>query len=423
MSNDGRPPARVFYCESNKDGTIGGSHHCLFNLVAHLDRSAFEPIVAFYEQHALMPAFRGIAETIVLEQPEKVTWGAGVPGFRPRVVARRVVNSVRTARQVLGYAQLLRRRRVDLVHLNNSIVCHHEWMLAAALARVPCVSHERGLSERYSSYERWMSSRLALVVPMSAWIRDHMIARGVDGRNMRVLYDGVNPHDRAVATDAAAMRERWQLAAGQPVFGMVGNIREWKGQEVVIRALIDVVQTHPDVVCFFVGAASPEDAPFEARLRALIENAGIARNVRFTGYQENVPDFVNIMAFVVHASIQAEPFGMVVLEAMAQCKAVVGSRAGGVVEMVVEESTGLTFPPGDSKTLAGHLLRLLNNPTLAAEMGRNAYRRLLQEFALGRYVSDVQAAYRAILERGQVGSISGHDTATKVSNGSHSVVV
>ena len=104
------------------------------------------------------------------------------------------------------------------------------------------------------------------------------------------------------------------------------------------------------------------------------------------------------MAVVVHASVAPEPFGMVVLEAMAQRKPVIGSRAGGVVEMVVEGKTGYTFPPGDHVELARRLIELLGNPSLAAQMGDAGYQRLLDSFTIEGYMIGIHAVYRSILD-------------------------
>ncbi len=213
------------------------------------------------------------------------------------------------------------------------------------------------------------------------------------------MYDGLDPAEFAAVQPVEPLREAWDVRADQPVVGIIGNVRHWKGQETVVRALIDVVKVHPDVVCFIVGAATPQDKPYMDQLQTLIAHAGIARNVRFTGYQQNVPAFVAMMRFVIHASVEPEPFGMVVLEAMAMRKAVIGSRAGGVIEMVIEGETGYTFPPGDAHTLAGHMIDLLNDPAKAERMGRLGHERLVSNFTVERYMRDIHTGYDAVLER------------------------
>ena len=393
-------PARILYCESNVDGTIGGSHYCLLHLIENLDRSEFEPIALFYEPHALLDRFRATAETLVLEPHAPVRWGRR-GGWRaaPMVLARRLMNSGKFLKTVVDRVAFLRSRRIDLVHLNNSITRHHDWMCAALVAGIPCLTHERGLNPRYTAADRWHAGRLAIVISSSRWILDHMVQRGVSARNMRVLYDGVDPKSRIVTRSAATLRQTWGLESHQPVVGIVGNIREWKGQETVVRAMIEVARERPDVVCFFVGASTPADQPYRDRLDRLIADARIEANVRFTGYQTDVPSFVNLMDFVIHASVQPEPFGMVVLEAMAQRKAVLGSRAGGVVEMVVEGETGYTFPPGDAVSVAARMLELFRDPDRARAMGEAGYSRVLSSFTLDGYMSQIRQTYQAVLGR------------------------
>ena len=398
------------------DGTIGGSHYCLLYLIENLDRSQFEPVVLFYEDHALVPRFRAAAETHVCTPPMPVRWGSGSRRswvFLPLVLARRAVNLVKFAHTVVEHISFLKRNRIALVHQNNSVTRHRDWMCAAFLAGVPCVASERGLNPRYTMLDRAYARRLALIIPVSRWIMDHMVKRGVSPANIRVMYDGLDPGTIKIARSAGAVRDTYHVRPDQPVIGIVGNIREWKGQETVVRALIEVAKVYSDVVCFFVGAATPGDKSYQNRLHALIKEAGIEDNVRFTGYQPDSASFLNMMRLVIHASVQPEPFGMVVLEAMAQRKAVIGSRAGGVIEMVVEGETGYTFPPGDSATLSVRIIELLNNPDQAAQMGEEGYKRLISSFTLHRYMDEIHTTYRAILSKRPVPSSVGFGYVVK----------
>ena len=394
-------PRKVLYCESNVDGTIGGSHYCLLWLVENLDRTKFTPLVVFYEEHALVPRFRQTAETLVLPQGNPVSWGEGTSGLLglPLRVARRTVNLAKFVRRVLGYVSFLKQHEIVLVHQNNSVKRHHDWMLAAQIAGVPCIVHERGINEYFSWLDRTLGRRAAMIIPMSKSITGFMVQGGVAPDNIRVLYDGLDPKRVKPARTPEVLRKEYGLRPDQPVIGIVGNVRVWKGQETVVRALIEVARVHPDVVCFFVGASTPGDKPYQDKLTGLIAEAGISANVRFTGYQSDPASFVNMMSIVMHASIAPEPFGMVVLEAMAQRKPIIGSRAGGVVEMVVEGETGYTFPPGDHMELAARLIELLGDPNRAARMGEAGYQRLLDSFSIEQYMSGIHSVYHSILDR------------------------
>jgi glycosyltransferase involved in cell wall biosynthesis len=408
VSTSGKP-RRILYCESNVDGTIGGSHYCLLWLVQSLDRSAFTPLVVFYEDHALVPRFRETAETLILPQADTVTWGKDSKALAgPLGVLRRGVNLGKFFARVGRYVSFLKKNDIALVHQNNSIKRHYDWMLAALVAGVPCIAHERGINRHFSWGERELAKRLKLIIPMSKSIMSFMVNGGVSPDNIRVLYDGLDPQRVRPARTREAVRQEFGIRPDQPVIGIVGNVREWKGQETVVRALIEVVKVHKDVVCFFVGASTPWDKPYKEKLDAIIKEAGIGANVRFTGYQSDPASFVNTMDIVIHASIEPEPFGMVVLEAMAQRKPIIGSRAGGVVEMVVEGQTGYTFPPGDHLELSRRLIELLGSSDRRVRMGEAGYNRLLESFSSEQYMQGIHALYQAILHNrpvpGNIGS-------------------
>jgi glycosyltransferase involved in cell wall biosynthesis len=286
-------------------------------------------------------------------------------------------------------------------------------MYAAFLAGVPCIVSERGLNHRYTAADRALARRLALIIPMSRWIMDHMVERGVDPANIRVLYDGLDASVIKSVRPPETIRQIYGLAPHQPIIGIVGNIREWKGQETVVQALILVAKMYPDVVCFFVGAATPEDQPYLSRLQVMLKEAGVEANARFTGYQSDPASFIGMMRVLIHASVQPEPFGMVVLEGMVQRKPVVGSRAGGVIEMVVEGETGYTFPPGDANLLAARVIELLGDPDKATRMGEAGYKRLMASFTLQRYMEDMHAVYGAVLRKEPIPSEAGFGYSVK----------
>jgi glycosyltransferase involved in cell wall biosynthesis len=397
---------RVLYCESNVDGTVGGSHYCLLYLAEALDRTRFEPVVVFYEEHALVPRFRtaGI-RTIVLRRPPAFHVSAlrGSVCRRhkilrgPLLLFQKTVNLVGASRALLARLAFLRRERISIVHLNNSILRHHDWMVAALLSGRKCITHERGINQAYSWTSRHLSSRLDGVICMSEAIRRNMVERGVSDANLQVLYDGMDPDQMNVQRSPDELRREFGIALDRPVVGIVGNVREWKGQETVVRAIGVVAYTLPNVACLIVGATAESDRHYETHLRRLIGELGLDRNVIFTGYQSNVADFLNLMDVAIHASVLPEPFGMVVLEAMAMSKAIIGSRGGGVPEMIVEGETGFTFPAGDATVLGNRILQLLGDPELARSMGLAGRRRLVDHFTVRDYASRVQAFYDNVL--------------------------
>jgi glycosyltransferase involved in cell wall biosynthesis len=186
------------------------------------------------------------------------------------------------------------------------------------------------------------------------------------------------------------------IPAERTVIGIVGNIRRWKGQEVVIRALAEIREQHPDVVLLLIGDTAREDAGYRRELDTLVQTLGLESRVVVTGFRTDVPDCVNALDVMIHASTDPEPFGRVLLEGMALRKPLVASRGGAVPEIVVDGETGLLFEPGNANELARALSALVGDPSRRAAMGDAGYRRLVAEFGLEGNVTRTQDLYRSL---------------------------
>lgn len=392
---------RVLYCENNVDGTVGGSYYSLLYLVKGLDRSRYEPIVVFYTGHTLLPAFReaGI-DTRVWPRPRPFTFGARARGVlkAPLLLLQKAANVARTLLvPALVRAWFLVTRNVGIVHLNNSVLYNHDWMLAARLARRTCLTHERGINERYPPAAKHFGRGLDAVICISDAVRENMRQRGADFGNLVTIHNGLDPAMMRLQTRPEALRSAHGLAADDLVLCMIGNIKAWKGQDTLVRAMDRVRHALPTARCILVGDTSPSDRPYEETLRQLVASLGLERQVVFAGFRRNVADYLVMCDVMVHASVLPEPFGRVILEAMACRKPVIGSRAGAIPEIVEEGKTGLTFPPGDAEKLGEAIVAVLRDPAEARRMGERGYERLVRTFHISRNVEATERTYETLL--------------------------
>jgi glycosyltransferase involved in cell wall biosynthesis len=403
-----RRRATVLYCETNVDGTIGGSYYSLLFLIKGLDKSRFAPVVVFQTSHGLLSAFEAAgAETVVWPKSPRVHLAPRLPALLawalPMVQAlQKALNFSRGFLWgTVQRAVFLWRRRIDLVHLNNSILYNQDWMLAARLLGRRCVSHERGINEYYPRWAKYWGRGLDAIICISDAVRATMAAAGADFGNVRTIHNGLDPGEIRAQVPPASLREQLGLAPDADVIVMVGNLKAWKGQETVIRAVDHVRRSRPQVRCLLVGATAPLDVAFEQEMRRLVEALGLDDQIVFAGFHQNVADFLLLADVVVHASIRPEPFGRVVLEAMACRKPVIASRAGGVTEIVDDGRTGLLFPPGDHLALASAIGVLLRDPQRAARMGEAGLQRLLDRFTISRNIEATESLYESLLWAGR----------------------
>lgn len=387
-------PKRVLYVEGNVDGTIGGSYFSLFFLVSALDRRRYEPLVVFAADNSLRPRFeeRNV-RTLVRPPARPVVMRA--PGLS--LIAKALNFATGVVLEPVRLAALLRRQRIALVHLNNSIVRNHSWMIAARLAGIPCITHERGINPQFKPRDRRLAQSLRAIVCISSAVRDNFVRLGLGRLPLTTIHNGLDPDEMRVTRSADEVRRELGVGPSARIVGIVGNVKPWKGQEVVIRAIAELREEFPDLVCLLIGDTSPDDAVYRVKIQNVIEEHGLVGRVLVTGYRTDVANYVNALETQIHASVAPEPFGRVLLEAMSLRKPLIASSGGAVPEIVVDGATGFLFEPGDHHALAGRLRTLLSNPSLAAEFGRRGRERLEAEFSITHNVRETQRLYDRIL--------------------------
>jgi len=179
------------------------------------------------------------------------------------------------------------------------------------------------------------------------------------------------------------------------LIGIVGRLQRWKGIHVLVDALPLVRARHPEAQLVIVGGAHEPEPDYPAALMAQVAHFGLEGAVTFAGFQADAPRWMQAMDIIVHAS-DREPFGIVVIEAMALGKPVVAGADGGPAEVITPGVDGLLAPFGDAAALAEALLKYLDDPALAARCAEGAARRA-RDFSASRYARAVTDAVLDLL--------------------------
>jgi glycosyltransferase involved in cell wall biosynthesis len=191
------------------------------------------------------------------------------------------------------------------------------------------------------------------------------------------------------------LRAKLGLPAKGALIGMVGRMQRWKGMHTLIEAMPIILRSYPEAHAVIVGGEHALEPDYPAYLRQRIEALGLQNRVILAGFQKNVEQWMQACDVVVHAS-DNEPFGIVVIEAMALGKPVVAGAEGGPREIITEGVDGLFAPFGQPEALAQAVLRYLQNPEFARQAGEAARRRA-QEFSIQRYAQRFVEAVQTLL--------------------------
>jgi len=192
-------------------------------------------------------------------------------------------------------------------------------------------------------------------------------------------------------------RATFGVPEASPCFGIVGLLVAWKGQDVFLRAAKRVLEQVPEAYAFVIGGAPRGGRDYEEMLRALAAELGIADRVIFTGFRSDIPDMLKLLHVVAHASVQTEPFGRVIAEAMAMGRPVVAARAGGPTEIIDDGRTGFLVPTRDDEALANRIAALLRDPEMATRIGEAGRRAVIEKFSAEDHVRLVTELYTTML--------------------------
>jgi glycosyltransferase involved in cell wall biosynthesis len=408
---------RILYIE--KPVNVGGSITGLYELVRGLDQSRYEPIVLFYGPNPYRERFQelGVRVLVLSEEPPTVR----SPGSQRDVAAHLdryssgLAKAYRLARRARVVAQrdwplarriapIIRQEAVDLVHHNNCLSTNYPSIMAAHWAGIPQVCHVRRL-DKFSYAERCLARFVDAFVYMSTAIERLYHDQGIDPEKGQVVYDAFDVEAFGQGGCASQLRAELGLTARDQLICNIGRLDWWKGQDYFLQAMAEVVSSHPHAKALLVGApgSSPQSQAFHQKLEKMVTALGLEEHVVFTGYRPDVPDLMSASHVVVHSSSEPEPFGRVVVEAMLTKRPVVATGAGGVLDIIEDQVTGLLVPPRDASSMAEAIRRLLRDRTQAGMIGERAQQSARKRFSIEQHLAAIEGIYRQLLQNTRLG--------------------
>jgi glycosyltransferase involved in cell wall biosynthesis len=297
-------------------------------------------------------------------------------GFHVEVLrAGRLRQAHRTLATVLRLARIIRRRRPDLI-LNWSAKTQLYGAPAAILAgaRARVVWWQQAIPSSKSWLDRAATLQPAIAVGCYSTPAARAQADLFPSRPTFVVGAG------APIPEEGSRPASLELPSDVPIVGLVGRLQEWKGQDRLLHAQAQLRDRGHPIHTLIVGGDSWELSPEYARsLSPLAERLGLADAVTMTGEVPDADPYVQRMDILVNAS-DPEPFGIVLLEAMARGVAVVAVDSGGPGEFIEHGRTGMLARSGAPGDLADALEPLLNDAALRERIARAGRDRFLAEF-------------------------------------------
>ncbi len=177
--------------------------------------------------------------------------------------------------------------------------------------------------------------------------------------------------------------------------GQLDKTHRHKGLHILMKAMREIITTDTTCHLVVIGKGDMID-----EYTSLATAVGIHNNIEIITDANNqkLVNYYKLSDVVVLPSInKSEGFGMVLIEANACKKPVIGSRIGGIPYVIQDNKTGLLVNPGDVTDLTKALKKILSNPSLAQKLGENGYKRVLKEFTWDQQVTKTHTLFRSLL--------------------------
>ncbi|MDT7538000.1 MAG: hypothetical protein QOI82_1585 [Actinomycetota bacterium] len=307
---------------------------------------------------------------------------------RDAVAIWRVADAVRVLSYSLRLAWLLRRLEADVVH-TNSLKAALYGGLAGRLARVPVLWHVR---------DRIAADYLPVPLVRAVRLLSRILPSGVVANSAATLATLPSTERRpdVVVPDCVdnVVNQPHSVRTEPLVFGVVGRLSPWKGQDVFLRAFASAFAGTPHRARLVGGVMFGETA-YEKSLSELPRLLGIDSQVELRGFVDDVVAEFDALDVLVHCSTVPEPFGQVVIEGMARGLPVIAAAAGGPAEIVRDGVDGMLVPPGDVAGLAAAMSTLATDPKLRARLGEAA-RETATTYPPSRTAAGLLAAYVSV---------------------------
>lgn len=366
-----------------------------------------------HEVHAVIPWDPGMARSLEMDgvhlEPyrarDAVSYGRASNEYirQPQLaVAFSLLSALVRLRQVV------REQKIDVVHAHWTIPMGFVAGLVKLTTGVPLVITMHGRDVYVKPEDGYIVPSLWYVRPflrfafrqadrliaVSHDCQEHALRVGAPPEKTQVIYNGADT-SRFFPSEAGVpeIRQRYGFTPETKLVLSVRSLHFRKGLDVLIRAMSLVVDVEPQAMLLLVG-----EGPERENLTTLRDELGLQDKVLFAGHVPNTElgPYENACDVFVIPSRQ-EAFGVAAVEAMACGKPVIGAAVGGLVEVIDDGEIGLLVDPDNVDQLAGAIIRVLGDPTLAARLGENARRKVETVFNWTNVARRTTKLYEAIL--------------------------
>ena len=362
------------------DSNIGGAGRLLVNYLHNFDRTRFESAVVLPKDSRLIPAVRAEGYPVI-----ETDYGRD-KSWEPAAV-----------KELRG---VIREWKPDIVHTHSSLSAR----VAAWECGVPARFYTRHCAfeppKRLTSFpgkqinglmNRVLSTDIVAVAEAA---KKNLTDTGVPEKMITVIINGVEPLRETAGAENDALKDELGIGREDFVCGIVARLEDYKGHSYLLESAKIVLAARPGTVFLIVGEGSERE-----RLEKQAADLGIAGQVIFTGFSDDVAPYYGIMDLNLNCSWGTETSSLALSEGMSVGVPAVATTYGGNPYMITDGVNGLLVPEKDPAAMSDAILRLIGDPALLEKLSDGAREQYREKFTARAMTEQLEALYEQAVGR------------------------
>ncbi len=379
---------KVLFVHSSSE--MYGSDRCLYELIKGIDRERFVPVVVLPFEGLLSGKLKDLGVTVYLADP----WVLRKGTFRS---IRILLYVLKLPVSVLRLMRIIRKESVEVVYSNTSVLVGPA--LAACIMHRPYICHLRELYDSHARlakpYGKFLCATSKKILAIS-WAAASTVDR-VCRKKVAVIHDGIALERFINATHRIpGIIATWKQQ-GCVVVSDIGRVSLIKGQALFIEAAKECAQHDRSLRFLIVGDVFKGNEQLMAHLKDTVRRYDMQDIVLFTGFVQDVDDFIAGSDIIVLSTIITEGLGQVVMEGMAAGRGVIAPDRGGPVELIRHGTDGILYRAGDKDSLVRAILGAAADPTSMARIREQARLKAEKEFGVKKNVAAIEDAIVSVV--------------------------
>lgn len=293
-------------------------------------------------------------------------------------------------------ARLLHRHRPDIVHVHSRRGADLWSGVCARLLKVPAVITRRVDNHEWPPFARLKYGIYDRVISISEGIRQVLLSEGLEPDQVQCIHSVVKVEQYQETRDRNWFAEQFGVSVDSPLIGVIAQLIPRKGHHYLLDIMPRLLAQIPELQVVFFG-----QGPLREVLEAYVNGHGLGGAVHFAGFRNDMPKILPCLDLVVHPALM-EGLGVSLLQAAAAGVPIVGTRAGGIPEIVREGINGRLVEPGNTEQLYNTVSELLANPGLRQQLGTAGRSLVKRDFSVDTMVERYARLYKESVDKQHV---------------------